>query len=203
MNVKDIEKIFTETADAYIKKGYTFSTATMGGSQGEVAKVDLTNGKEIVRIRLNRTTEWFAEKEEMFFANIDAIVLTVGYTNDKKFFEKRRPFDTFCTVWDNDLTMITERKFYTPKNDANYFTENVEEAKATAKKQLKRYSDRKVDQTTVLKAEAKKAVLSFVKRQPRCKTMKVDDIKQVRKIYYTNYIAYIVDMKNGKSFRIK
>lgn len=41
MKYADINKRFSEIVTEYLNKGYTFNTATMGGSQGEVAKVDL------------------------------------------------------------------------------------------------------------------------------------------------------------------
>jgi len=51
MKFETINRKFTEVVSEWIGKGYAFNTATMGGSQGEIAKVDLTDGKEIIRIR--------------------------------------------------------------------------------------------------------------------------------------------------------
>lgn len=52
MKFIDINKRFSEIVSSFLTAGYQFNTATMGGSQGEVAKVDLTNGTEIIRIVL-------------------------------------------------------------------------------------------------------------------------------------------------------
>lgn len=45
MKYIDINRKFTETVSSYIAQGYIINTASMSGSQGEVAHIDLTNGK--------------------------------------------------------------------------------------------------------------------------------------------------------------
>ena len=50
MKYIDINQNFTAKVAEYIAKGYTINTATMSGSQGEVAHVDLTDGKQVVRV---------------------------------------------------------------------------------------------------------------------------------------------------------
>lgn len=52
MKYIDINQRFTAKVAEYIAKGYTINTATMSGSQGEVAHVDLTDGKQVVRVLL-------------------------------------------------------------------------------------------------------------------------------------------------------
>ncbi len=47
MKYIDINQKFTAKVAEYIAKGYTINTATMSGSQGEVAHVDLTDGKQV------------------------------------------------------------------------------------------------------------------------------------------------------------
>ena len=39
---KDIENFYTDTIKDYLNKGYRIYYSTMGGSQGEIAKIDLT-----------------------------------------------------------------------------------------------------------------------------------------------------------------
>ena len=45
MKYIDINQRFTAKVAEYIAKGYTINTATMSGSQGEVAHVDLARGR--------------------------------------------------------------------------------------------------------------------------------------------------------------
>ncbi len=58
MKYIDINQKFTAKVAEYIAKGYTINTATMSGSLGEVAHVDLTDGKQVVRVLLDSFTEY-------------------------------------------------------------------------------------------------------------------------------------------------
>lgn len=40
---KDIENVYTDTIKDYLNRGYRIYYSTMGGSQGEIAKIDLTS----------------------------------------------------------------------------------------------------------------------------------------------------------------
>ena len=52
MKFIDINREFTAAASRYMAQGYYINAGTMGGSQGEVAHIDLTNGTEIIRVLL-------------------------------------------------------------------------------------------------------------------------------------------------------
>ena len=52
MYFSDINKRFTDIVAEYIGNGYTINAATMCDVEEEIAKVDLTNGNEIIRIQL-------------------------------------------------------------------------------------------------------------------------------------------------------
>ena len=52
MYFSDINKRFTDIVAEYIDSGYTINAATMFDIEEEIAKVDLTNGNEIIRIQL-------------------------------------------------------------------------------------------------------------------------------------------------------
>lgn len=55
----EINKLFTERVNEYIIQGYWFNLESLGGQQGEVSKVDLTNGKEVIRVLLRSTLEYW------------------------------------------------------------------------------------------------------------------------------------------------
>ena len=57
MKYSDINKMFTTEVNKYLAQGYYFNTSTMPGSQGELGKVDLTNGVEIICVVLDRFSE--------------------------------------------------------------------------------------------------------------------------------------------------
>lgn len=72
MKYVDINKRFTEIVSEYIAEGYTLNTASMNGSEGEISKVDLTDGKEILRVLVRR----FDDCESLF--NLTGVEITVG-----------------------------------------------------------------------------------------------------------------------------
>ena len=55
MNQNDINRAFTEKVAELLGRGYQIHPGTMGGSQGEIAHVDLYKGDEIIRVLLDRT----------------------------------------------------------------------------------------------------------------------------------------------------
>lgn len=59
MKYEEINKRFTEKVAEYLSLGYAFNTSTMSRTQSEIAKVDLTNGAEIVRIYLDRFNDGY------------------------------------------------------------------------------------------------------------------------------------------------
>lgn len=97
MKYIDINQKFTAKVAEYIAKGYTINTATMSGSQGEVAHVDLTDGKQVVRVLLDGFTEHDS------FNSLSGLEIVVGTPADKVV-----PYDTarYNTIWNNRLEII-------------------------------------------------------------------------------------------------
>ena len=115
MKHTDIEAIMTAKVAEYAANGYILSTATMSGHQGEVAKVDLKKGNEIIRILLTSESCWDDE------GTIQKTVLTVGRA--QKQIRMNRPFYTMCaTIWNNELDIIEELTWYSVDSSANYFS---------------------------------------------------------------------------------
>ena len=48
----DIERDYTLILNTYLKIGYTVSTSTFSGHQGEICKIDLKKDSEVLRILL-------------------------------------------------------------------------------------------------------------------------------------------------------
>lgn len=103
MKYIDINQKFTAKVAEYIAKGYTINTATMSGSQGEVAHVDLTDGKQVVRVLLDGFTEYDS------FNSLSGLEIVVGTPADKVV-----PYDTarYNTIWNNRLEIIESERFY-------------------------------------------------------------------------------------------
>ena len=90
----DIDKIFSDTVIDYIAQGYWIYTDSMSGSQGEIARVDLTNGVEILRIYLD--SAWQSK---------------IGYTFTLYVGRVIKPIDCLGTIWNNQLELVTETVF--------------------------------------------------------------------------------------------
>ena len=103
MKYADINRRYTEIVNEYIGKGYTINTATMSGTQGERAKVDFTDGKEIIRIMVDSFHCWAGDVEE------EGIEIIVGKSTDDI---KPNSNDSWCTVWSNKLEIISRERFY-------------------------------------------------------------------------------------------
>ena len=102
MTYANINKRFSEIVTEYLNKGYTFNTATMGGSQGEVAKVDLTDGTNIIRISIESFSNW----QE----NIEGLEIVIG--RDTKGQVKANGSNRYYnTIWGNDLEIIRTERF--------------------------------------------------------------------------------------------
>ena len=167
MKRQDISKRFTEIVTEYIGKGYIFSTTTMSGSQGEEAKVDLTNGKEVIRVLLDR----FSEPRH------EGLLILVG----------RAPADTEpnCersdNIWNSKLEVVAEERFYEVGNSlgGGKFYGTKEESDAARELRFDRWAKKGRDVTIVLPDAARKVALRWMKKRPGHKSMKLSDIEEV------------------------
>ena len=101
MNQNDINRAFTEKVTELLGRGYQIYPGTMGGSQGEIAHVDLYKDDEIIRVLLDRSAG-FGEKP-------DGVRLIVGRNTDRI---RMNCFDTLGnTIWNNRLEILSEIEF--------------------------------------------------------------------------------------------
>lgn len=96
---QDIDRIFTQKVSELLAQGFQINPATMGGSQGEIAHVDLRKGDEILRVRLERESGWGQE--------LDYLSLTVGRCTEPI---RNDLFDA-TIIWNHKLEIISEIKF--------------------------------------------------------------------------------------------
>lgn len=101
MKFAEIEAIFTKKVTEYIVNGYSINVSTMGGHQGEIAKVDLRKGTEIIRVFLEtRYGDFFT-----------SIALVVGRNTDERIANsKGNQFGD--TIWNERLEIIEEVIFW-------------------------------------------------------------------------------------------
>ena len=127
MKFIDINREFTAAASSYMAQGYYINAGTMGGSQGEVAHIDLTDGKQIVRVLLDSFTEW----ED--YNQLEGLKLVVGIVADNV---KPNDNQRCDVIWNNRLDVISCEKFYklSSNRDDSVFYGTREEATAADEK---------------------------------------------------------------------
>lgn len=188
MKRTDINRYFTGLVNLYLQDGYYFSD-TMKGSSGEVMKVDVTNGKELVRFR----QEYFTEhNRDEFFNTTEGIEVIV----------ERWTEIPGGTVWNGEGEELHRRRYYSVDSNcynATYFVDSLDEYKRVQAVQNERLmakyrADRDKDVTS---DSTKKLVISYIKRQPRCKTKKWNDIKAVYKRNDGTYRIQIYGTRTG------
>ena len=191
MNKNDINRLFTEQVAALLAQGYQIHPSTMGGSQGEIAHVDLTNGEEILRVLIERAC-CFGDSYG------DYITIRVGKNTDALYGH----WDD--TIWNGRLEVRFEIKL--AQISANYFV-TPEEAAPMARKRYERYErTRRPYDFTVESRELgdayKSVALRWLRHQPKMKTCRLEDIgRMVKEVYRDGTSSYQITAK-GKMYQL-
>ena len=191
MKFTDINMIFTETVANYLNNGYVLNPNTMAGHQGEIAKIDVRKGTEVVRILLETEHKNFRE----------AVVLTVGRNLDERIAadaDTRRDL----TIWNNRLEVIERRTFWQmTKNwrEIDFYLEG-EEGEAAIEKHDKRYEMRYHNEHPVREFHGvEKLMAKAAKRHLNRKSFKAQNIQRVWKSWNNDegrYIYYVKTLKH-------
>ena len=190
MNRNDITSLYTNEVNRLLAQGYQIHPYTMGGSQGEVAHIDLTNGSEILRVLLDRGSSYDGFN--------DIITITVGRNTDRI----RNGWTE--TIWNNTLEILSQIKL--AKVTENYFV-TPEEAEGIQQKRFDRYRNRgsRYDWTVErreLGTAYKSIALRWLKKQPRMKTARLDDIQTlVKETHRDGTFCYKITAK-GHDFNL-
>lgn len=133
MKYADINKRYTEIVSEYIAKGFTVNTATMSGSQGEVAKIDLTDGSEIIRVLIRDFSD---------YGNTEGgYEIVVGTAMDKV--NPHEPDKMRYIIWNDHLGVHYVERYYSLggyRNNDIYGTE--QEAREAYQLRLSRFLNR-------------------------------------------------------------
>ncbi len=184
MKFENINRKFTEKVNEYISRGYYINTGTMScsGGQGEISHIDLTNGKEIIRILMKNFNDY--ERD------VRGISITVGRCTDTRPNISR---EIGSGIWNYRLEVIETVSFFLvgkARDDREFFGTH-DEAVTARDKHRERYENSCYKTRKYELPEAAKAIaLKWVKRQPKCKSMKLADIDAVYSVKsfnrYTN-----------------
>lgn len=179
---KDIEVLFTEEVAKLIRLGFTFST-TMNDHQGEEMKCDLTNGKVVYRVLLERYNDW-----ETFTEGL--VLKVIKYTELNR------------TLWNNEGEVEVEHKFNLVGSkrydNNNLYTDSQDDIEEMKQKRHDRAKAQYIGVDNVKRTDdkTKKIVLSWVRRQPGCKTKTIKDINYVVK-RRSDDNSYLISVKSG------
>lgn len=187
MKYADINRRYTEIVAKYIGKGYTINTASMGGSQGETCKIDLTNDTEIVRIMVDT----FSDFENC----LDGVEIIVGKVTDDDIHPHSN--SGWTIIWNNRLEVISTERYYKIGQDSNYYG-TQDEAKAASAIRLKRYIAREsTRQTKNITDKAMGIAKRIIRREFSIKRICEADVNVIR---YDN--AYVISYR-GKNYRLR
>lgn len=132
MKYAEINKKYTQIVAEYFKKGYQVNSGTMSGTQGEIAKIDFTDGKKIIRVMLN----------SFYYSNFDGyeIIVSKCIENIKINGESGIGY----VIWNDKLEVVYREKFYKIGEDSKAGTEygTEEQAKETRQKHCERYKNK-------------------------------------------------------------
>ena len=192
MTIKDINKLFTDKMMEYINDGYIVNTNTMGGTQGEQAMVDLTNGEYIIRLYIDI-------KSESLINHLHIIAERVKMR--KKF---KCGWDN--TIWNGHNEVIFDKSFIEIDYGRYYVDEESDEYKEIKTKRKQRYeSDFRNTRNIVYfeNPKAKEIALKLIKKNPRTKTTKVKDISFVGKHLWRNERPYYIQYAKAKIIHLR
>lgn len=193
MKKTELNTIFTAKVNEYLVKGYTFNTESMAGHQGEIAKIDLTNGEEVIRVVMEDGPAW--DKEKNLFLN-DKITITVGRATEVH----------FDTIWNKDLEVLDQEIFYKADHYSDYLIteeeaiENAEKQKARlmAKNQQTKETEEILDKATI------KALLPYIHTLKGCKSVKARHLAKVWKEFLADgTYCYTVRIEKKNTVKVE
>ena len=197
MKKQDIRNFFTQKVTELLNQGYTIFPDTMSGSQGEIAHIDLTNGSEILRVLLYRDRHW--ERGEGGYIG-DTIHLIIGKADpDTRVYD-----DWQGTIWNQRLEPRFEIEWaWIGSNRRSDWYTTMEEGRRISRLQLERFKARHGHRVEELGDAFKSAALKWLRKQPRMKTCKLEDIEQVQRVWDDEGKRRFEIIAKGKRYTIR
>ena len=193
---KDIRRIYTEKVTELLNQGYTIFPDTMGGSQGEIAHIDLTDGSQIFRVLLERGLCW-SHIDDGFHG--DVVTLTIG----------RAGADTWVsehwdgTIWNNRLEKIFEIRWAEISSRGEGWYTELDDAARIGHIRMERYRARAAGTREELGDAYKSAALKWLRKQPRMKTCKPSDIERIERVTHEDGTRRFEIRAKGQRFTLK
>lgn len=187
MKYKDINQKFSNLVYGFLMSGYCINSQSMGGTQGEICKVDLVKDNELLRVWVTGSV---SSKSTGYIGNI--LVLSVGkwiYGADES---------TKRTVWMRDLVTIYQETYYDVSSNSykeSWYTDDLEYAlkcQALRYERYRRDEDDPTPRSHHYKDEVRKGVATeYLKRKQGYKRVSSKDTTVVS-VTYTESKEYYV-----------
>ena len=197
MKKTTVERMYTAKVAELLNQGWHIHTSTMPGHQGEVAHIDLTDGSEIRRALLCREMTW-GRSDADFYGH--KIIILVGKNTDPIW----PGWDS--TLWNNHIEVCSQIELAEIQEPDRYHPEGWYTDMATAQDiqriRNERREARRIPTEKVLGTAFKSIALRWVRKQPRMKTTKLEDITKVAR--YTSRdgsTGFKIEAK-GKTFTL-
>ncbi len=178
MKKQDIRTAYTQKVAELLAQGYTIFPDTMGGHQGEIAKVDLTNGPEILRVLLEREYCRHSHGEDTYWG--ETITLTVGRAGEDTWLGAN--FDG--TIWNQRLETLFQIEWaeISGRRNGDWYTD-LDEGRRIQKLQIARSKAQSEYRRTPLDGAWKAVALRWLRKQPRMKTCRLEDIEKMERVW--------------------
>lgn len=184
MKFADINKVFTAEVNKYLERGYHFNTATMRGSQGEIAHIDLTDGAEVVRVLLRTFTEGWDKQ---------GVELIAGRVLEKEHISPDADENHADTIWNDRLEQISIQRYYEVNGYGDYkkFYGTAADAEAVSKVRMRRYAQRPDRRNKdMTNAKTIKIAVPFIRRKLGIKNVDKKRIEVFRTPDHRYIISY-------------
>ena len=196
MKKQEIRKAYTEKVSELLADGYIIFPDTMRGHQGEIAHIDLSNGSEILRVLLYRDCRY--DRDEKGYHG-DTMVLVVG-----KAAEDTRVYDNWDgTIWNQRLEPRFQIEWAEisdgSRRGSDWYT-TLEEGARIQEKQYARYKAQDSRIREELGQAFKSIALKWVRRQPRMKSCRLEDIERMERVIGCNERRYFEIRAKGKTY---
>lgn len=197
MRFTDINAIYSKKVADLLADGYMINSNTMGGSQGDIAAIDLRKNDDVIRVRLHREMSSSYEGEHFWGDNI---TLTVGRCTDPDVI-RAKEYHSYATVWNNRLEVIEERVFW-EMGRSQWYIEG-EEGKDALRKGAKRYCNRNENHPRREFPGMERHMLPAVKRHLGKDRFPVSKIEKIYKSWdeTKNRYIYYASIGNARCIR--
>lgn len=190
MKYEAINKKFSDKVLEYLMNGYVINSHSMSGHQGEVCKVDLVKGDELIRIWIE---EEFSRFRDLWRGS--TMYIRVG----KWKFLAPHSYSG-VTVWFKDLEVIEEIKYY--KVSDNWYLDSFGEAMVIQGKKEERYKNRSRSihrERQFFGEEVRRLAADYLRRKANYKRVLSSNITVYRNLRLNKYIIEY----NGKVYELK